>query len=461
MASKNLHIVSGLDGQHLVTLPVSDDTTIRDIQGHYHQAGRGLITLLGGVERLQPERTVREIGLQDGEELFLLWSKIYYETAGLRGNEILGKSDSIDQCKDNAGGIFVQIPKMVDCIEHGAFEENEDLLKVLMHSGVTRIGDRAFLGCKHLTLVVNADSITRIGWRAFKGCSSLTQVVIPNVSPASNAKLSLVAAAWQMWWPSSKNLPFSIAAIWWEWYYRILSPASDGQHFAIAANWCEWYYRILSPASDGEHSVAAAAWQKWWFPKSLSRVGDEAFAGCISLTRIVFSDSIASIGHKAFHGCKSLAEVVIPNSIALGVAAFQGTPWVARSKRIFACWCQWKLLDENELSGKEGSRALDLGTCAAYLRVWGIRPQQSRCSVALPPAFGNFWIDLLQGRHWTQSRMSVKETFFQNQSLGSLIFMERFWKAICSWQEAQALSQNNFPFFKKQHLLSRCSGGWL
>ena len=45
MASKTVHIVSGLDGQHLRTISVAKDTKIRDILMQLHQDGKGILDL--------------------------------------------------------------------------------------------------------------------------------------------------------------------------------------------------------------------------------------------------------------------------------------------------------------------------------------------------------------------------------------------------------------------------------
>ena len=178
MASKNLDIISGLDGQHLQTVPVSEDMKIRDILMQFHQEGKGLVTLLRGVQCLQPDATVSAAGLEDGEELSLLWSKKYYETARLGEHKV--QSNLMDQYKDFMGGIYVQIPDTVDRIEHGAFRGCTSLTEVVIPDTIVSIGNHAFLGCRSLTQVVIPDSVTSIGYYAFGGCSSLTQVVIPD-----------------------------------------------------------------------------------------------------------------------------------------------------------------------------------------------------------------------------------------------------------------------------------------
>ena len=56
----------------------------------------------------------------------------------------------------------------------------EDISTVKIETGVTTIGERAFVGCSSLTSVTIPDSVTRIGELAFSDCSSLTSVTIGN-----------------------------------------------------------------------------------------------------------------------------------------------------------------------------------------------------------------------------------------------------------------------------------------
>ena len=113
MASKLLDLFIDLEGTQLRTVTVANDTKIHDILVELHEDGKGLVTLLRGVQRLQPEMTVGEAGLKHRDKLTLLWSKKYYEQATLRGMN-WGKRSEF---RDLAGSVYVKIPDNVDRIE--------------------------------------------------------------------------------------------------------------------------------------------------------------------------------------------------------------------------------------------------------------------------------------------------------------------------------------------------------
>ena len=54
-----------------------------------------------------------------------------------------------------------------------------EIKKVVINEGVTRIGDYAFYGCTSLSSVNIPESITSIGWGAFIECTSLNSINIP------------------------------------------------------------------------------------------------------------------------------------------------------------------------------------------------------------------------------------------------------------------------------------------
>ena len=122
--------------------------------------------LIRGAMLLEPDMTVSQAGLEDADELSLVWSPLV-EMARWRDEEL-----EQDVC--------VQIPHHTRFIDDGAFRDCTFLKKVKFPGTVESIGDGAFYGCSSLTQVEFSDCVWRIGDYAFAGCSSLTQVDIPN-----------------------------------------------------------------------------------------------------------------------------------------------------------------------------------------------------------------------------------------------------------------------------------------
>ena len=176
-ASKQFHVSSGLDGVRLATITATTDTTLRKVMMAFHLHGEGLVTLLRGVQPLLPEATISEAGLEDGEELSLIRSKKYYETAGL-GDDAMQLA-VLEQYKDLMGGIYVKIPETIERIADYAFSDCSSLIEVLIPNGVTSIGDSAFDRCSGLAEVVIPDAVSSIGNWAFNACKRLIKVVMP------------------------------------------------------------------------------------------------------------------------------------------------------------------------------------------------------------------------------------------------------------------------------------------
>ena len=70
-------------------------------------------------------------------------------------------------------------------VELGLYDEEEyvwikEPILVEIGSGVTIIGNGAFVGCGNLTSVTIPNSVTAIGRNAFSGCIGIASVTIPN-----------------------------------------------------------------------------------------------------------------------------------------------------------------------------------------------------------------------------------------------------------------------------------------
>ena len=140
------------------------------------------------------------------------------------------------------------------------FNGKARLVRIILPTNLTSIGDEAFEYCSSLTSITIHNSVTSIGDKAFFWCTSLTFITIPN----------------------------SVTSIgYWAFY-------------------------------DCENLTSVT------IPNSVTSIGDGAFHGCSSLTSITIGNSVTSIGDDAFAWCSSLTSVTIPNSVtSIGNSAFE------------------------------------------------------------------------------------------------------------------------------------------
>ena len=140
--------------------------------------------------------------------------------------------------------------------------EGEDIRTVMILDGVTRIGMRAFKGCKNLTGATIPDSVTSIGAAAFSGCVSLTGVSIPG------SVTVIGRGAFYGCGMTSVSIPGSVAVIGAGAFYGCVSLT----HVTI---------------SDGFTTV----------------IGVEAFADCKNLTSVTIPGNVTRITGSSFSGC--------------------------------------------------------------------------------------------------------------------------------------------------------------
>lgn len=173
--------------------------------------------------------------------------------------EILTIEDGVlVKCHEDFEGDLI-IPDSVTKIGRRAFAGCRELKSVVIPGSVTIIEREAFLACCELESVTIPDSVTSIGDFVFDNCDSLESIVIPK------------------------------------------SVTSIGAHA---------FYNC-----DSLKSVS--------IPGSVTSIGSRAFFKCCGLTSITIPDSVTSIGECAFAGCKKLSSVVIPSSVEfIGECAF-------------------------------------------------------------------------------------------------------------------------------------------
>ena len=292
MAQKTLLIISANGDERWVS--VLDTTMVREILQQYYEDDDQdrQATLLRGVTLLEPDMTVSEAGLEDRDEISLLWADPFVEMERWTGEEM-------DE------NLYVRIPPHVTSIADFAFNMCKAPVKIQISDSVTRIGDLAFFNCSSLTEVVIPDSMSSIGHRAFACCSSLSEVNIP-----------------------SSVTSFGVGT------------------FAH----CSSLTRIKIPDSvtiiEPETFANCTSLTEVEIPDSVTSIGREAFSGCTALRQVTIPESVTSIGDRAFQGCSSLTEVEIPDSVSdyagciMGTDVFAGCTCLASAdKRLAQCTC--------------------------------------------------------------------------------------------------------------------------
>ena len=187
----------------------------------------------------------------------------------------------------------VVIPKKIDGhkvwkIEAEAFANNTLIEKVVLHDGITFIGNSAFSGCNNLLEIVMPKQMDYIGAYAFMN-TGISNIIVPE------GLNGIQRGTFEYCSIKSITLPQSLAYI------------EDRAFYS-----CSALKEITIP--DYVHSI-----------------GDNAFTNCYSLESIVLPSRIpsgyeefAEIGDYAFAGCYKLKSITIPEGVhTIGGGAFQ------------------------------------------------------------------------------------------------------------------------------------------
>ena len=207
---------------------------------------------------------------------------------------------------DKASVTAVVIESGVTRIGEEAFLKYENLRTLSIGQDVTVIGRNAFAGCAGLEALVIPENVTRIEATAFKMCTSLESLEIQNGDISLGARafslcsaLTAVEIA-----PGSPTLdsqnPFA------ETPY--LKSNTDSRGFHVLGDYLLYY-----GGTEPEPVI----------PASVRVIGGEAFRDTETLERIVIPEGVEEIGEMAFLYCKNLREVVVAKGVkSVGNMAF-------------------------------------------------------------------------------------------------------------------------------------------
>ena len=189
----------------------------------------------------------------------------------------------------------VTIPESVTSIGGSVFYDCPSLTSITIPESVISIGNFAFDSCTSLTGINIPESVTSIGENAFSNCSSLTDVAITDLE------------AWcRIDFGNSSATPM----------YYAQNIRLNGSKIAA----------VTVPEGVTELNYTFVGFKdliRVTLPKSLAGIGEETFRNCSSLTSITIPESVTSIGSSAFSDCRSLTSVTIPEGVtSIGSSAF-------------------------------------------------------------------------------------------------------------------------------------------
>ena len=192
-------------------------------------------------------------------------------------------------------------------ISDNAFENNNNIAKVIIESEIDYIGSAAFKNCTKLTEVIIPDSVHFFSNEVFMNCTSLASITIPNsvrdIGPATFQGCTSL---------KSVTLSNSLAAIGNLAFFDCTSLTSIT--IPNSVNF------IGNFAFEGCTSLTSIT-----IPNSVTSIYLYAFNGCTSLTSVTIPNSVTMIDNAAFLGCTGLTSVTIPNSVtSIGDFAFEG-----------------------------------------------------------------------------------------------------------------------------------------
>ncbi len=247
--------------------------------------------------------------------------------------------------------------KPVTVIGKLAFENRQDVKKIVVPDTVTEIESGAFRGCTNLQEIVLPDTLVSIGAEVFSGCRSLKSFTLPagvtelraetflNCTSLTDVKLhdgltKLHASVFSGCYSLEEiKLPEGLDELPARLFYQcgalksIVIPASVKEIGAYAFESCKQLTDVtfLSEMEGGKISAAAFRWctglKTFQVPKGVTEMSAEAFYGCSALEEITMPEWLADckISESTFQNCTSLRSIVIPEGVAtISAHAFRG-----------------------------------------------------------------------------------------------------------------------------------------
>ena len=178
---------------------------------------------------------------------------------------------------------------------------------VVVNSGVTKIGNYAFKGCKELTSVTLPSTVTTVGELAFFGCEKLNTISTNNITTYNYGAFKGCSSITSATINASVT---SIPATCFSGCSKLATLTFNGTNVTS----------IGTSAFEGCSKLVTVT-----LPTGLDSIGQKAFYGCTALKNLTINSDIETIASLAFGKCSSIVTLTIPSgTTSIGEGAFFG-----------------------------------------------------------------------------------------------------------------------------------------
>ena len=215
--------------------------------------------------------------------------------------------------------------------EASPFAQRQDVKKIVINSGVTRIGNYAFSNMHKIESVSLPSTLTEIGDYAFNWCRNFKSLTLPgSIKKIGSYAFSMYSEFESINFPEGlgviKDHAFNYTSL---TSLKLPSTLTDLGEFAF--NYCTDIKGTVTIPGSVKTVSEDAFWnctgiEKVVLENGVVRILGGAFNGCRALSSVSIPSSVTTIGSGAFMDCKKLTSVSLPSSIkTLGSGAFRNT----------------------------------------------------------------------------------------------------------------------------------------
>ena len=258
------------------------------------------------------ESTEETVGASRGTTGDCIWNLDDNGTLTISGNGAMGGQDYL--WGNNINKIVIE--NGVTKIGWGAFRDFIELTEVSIPDSIESIDGSVFQNCCSLTNIIIPDSVTEINYDTFSGCEKLTDVTIPdNVEYIGSYAFNNCKSLKKIIIPKSVN----------GFGNFVFSGCTSLDTIIISPQNTKYDSRNGSNAIiETDTNKLCVGCKSTVIPDSVTEIGDYAFSNCTAIKSILIPESVVAIGFGAFSGCNNLETVTIPDKVtSIGLCAFQ------------------------------------------------------------------------------------------------------------------------------------------